>query len=131
MKETIEEQREQIAIEEIAINWWQNQQTIQQQGLCRMYFPNSNYLSLNKNEMFFIFDKENKQIAKKNRTMKQTAVEWLVQQIKDSKFLEAFEEEINQANELFEKQIINAYKEGVDGTKLAEQYYNETFKVKI
>ena len=30
--------------------------------------------------------------------------------------------------ELEKEQIIYAYKEDVDGTKLAEQYYNETFK---
>jgi hypothetical protein len=32
--------------------------------------------------------------------------------------------------EMEKEQIINAYKEGVNGTKLAEQYYNEKFKNK-
>ena len=35
-----------------------------------------------------------------------------------------------QAKEMEKQQIIDAYKDGVNGTKLAEQYYNETFKNK-
>jgi hypothetical protein len=34
---------------------------------------------------------------------------------------------IAQARIMEKQQIINAYKEGVNGTKLVEQYYNETF----
>ena len=61
--------------------------------------------------------------------MKQTAVEWLISQIK------GYESdcEIFEAAKVMEKeQIMNAYKHELDnslGTKiLAEQYYNETFK---
>ena len=36
--------------------------------------------------------------------MKQTAVEWLVENFKDNRFLSAFEEEINQAKEMEKEQ---------------------------
>lgn len=36
--------------------------------------------------------------------MKQTAVEWLVSQMKDNRFLSAFEEEIEQAKEMEKQQ---------------------------
>ena len=69
----------------------------------------------------------------KNKTMKQTAVEWLFRWLNDNQ-----EETIEEAIEAFEKakvmerkQIINAYDKGEydcgyngDG----KQYYNETFK---
>jgi hypothetical protein len=50
----------QETLEEVAINWWQNKQIIQQQGLCNIYLPNSFYLSLKKNEIIFIFNEEHK-----------------------------------------------------------------------
>lgn len=37
--------------------------------------------------------------------MKQTAVEWLLEQMKDDRFLSAFEKEINQAKELEKQQM--------------------------
>lgn len=75
--------------------------------------------------------------------MKQTAVEFLVNSLNnyDSKMIELFNKEIEQAIELEKKQIIYAHlngqaefdtqefrKEIVD---CAEQYYNETFKNKV
>ena len=73
-----------------------------------------------------------------------TAVEWLEQQL-GSKIADAnirisapkFYELINQAKEMFEQQIIDAYSKGCKNPLLysthkekAEQYYNETFKSK-
>lgn len=67
--------------------------------------------------------------------MKQTAVEWFSDEIseiigkiplsqeKEDKLIQTLE----QAKEMEKQQIVDAYKEGVDGTKLAEQYYKETF----
>jgi SMC interacting uncharacterized protein involved in chromosome segregation len=62
-----------------------------------------------------------------------TAVEWLVQQIlkHDKSFVEFYNAEIQQANELFEQQIIDAYIEGYSSNLNAgdsEKYYNETYK---
>jgi hypothetical protein len=67
--------------------------------------------------------------------MKQSAVEWYAEE-----FSEHLEENYNikitsltllaKAKQMEKQQIIDAYKEGVDGTKLAEQYYNEKFKKK-
>jgi hypothetical protein len=75
-----------------------------------------------------------------------TAVEYLIEQMKKHydefgglKYPEYWNEDFQQANELFEQQIKNAY---VDGFKecekiheeaffiqdLSEQYYNETYK---
>jgi hypothetical protein len=72
-----------------------------------------------------------------------TAVKWLEEQLKDDRFLAAFEDEFKQAKEMEKQQIIDAYKEAEDmheffqyehmyGRKYlkAEQYYNETFKNK-
>ena len=69
--------------------------------------------------------------------MKQTAVEWLVDKLE----IFATEEEMNvieQAKEMEKEQIIEAYRMGrtdqqsdkKTGTynRMAEQYYNETFK---
>jgi len=56
-----QEEHKQETLEEIVMNWWQNKQTIQQQVLCKIYLPNSSYLSLNKNEILFIYNKEHKQ----------------------------------------------------------------------
>lgn len=61
--------------------------------------------------------------------MKQTAVEWLVEQLKNGK--EFNENLINQAKEMEKEQIIEAYHEGTFATDekiTAEEYYNETFK---
>jgi hypothetical protein len=85
--------------------------------------------------------------------MKQTAVEWLENQIKNSKYYFKLMAEINsrstiaqpnvfeQAKEMEQEQIIDSFDEGKsDGYKTArewdemiiwlsaEQYYNETFK---
>ena len=66
--------------------------------------------------------------------MKQTAVEWLVENFKDNRFLSAFEEEINQAKEMEKQQIIDAFNNGyyqeTIGYNASEQYYNEQFKNK-
>lgn len=71
--------------------------------------------------------------------MKQTAVEWLENQIKNSKYFYKLMEDINsrstiaksnifeQAKEMEKEQIIEAYSNGDDNIS-AQQYYNETFK---
>ena len=64
--------------------------------------------------------------------MKQTAVEWLVEQLPLIQ-QEGLRDEIKQAKEMEKEQIINAFKEGnlYHGWALKhepEQYYNETFK---
>lgn len=70
--------------------------------------------------------------------MKQTAVEWLVEQLfktnnntTDSKKMDS-ESIIQQANEFFEQQIIETarYYFHEVGKLTPEQYYNETFKNK-
>lgn len=58
--------------------------------------------------------------------MKQTAVEWLVEQITDSTM--PAREAIKQAKEMEKQQIIQAFCCGGDGESGAEIYYNETFK---
>lgn len=79
--------------------------------------------------------------------MKQTAVEWLVEQINNDsdtifydRNLHPFEQYVNQAKAMEKEQIIeswdNGYANGYDLGKYddepnpddAEQYYNETFK---
>jgi hypothetical protein len=56
--------------------------------------------------------------------MKQTAVEWLVQELN----LYAYLSQINHAKDLEKQQIIDALHHfGIEG---AEQYYNQTFKKK-
>jgi hypothetical protein len=66
--------------------------------------------------------------------MKQTAVEYLVNQFRDAigdSIINVMTEEIKQAKEMEKKQIIDAFKSGdCNGTFEtinAEQYYNETF----
>ena len=64
--------------------------------------------------------------------MKQTAVEWLVEQLPLIQ-QEGLRDEIKQAKEMEKEQIISAFKEGnlYHGWALKhepEQYYNETFK---
>ena len=67
--------------------------------------------------------------------MKQTAVEWLESELKNSNGLpyKHFEEIINQAKEMEKEQIIDAVEDGQRTDFYvkyydAEQYYNETFK---
>lgn len=63
-----------------------------------------------------------------------TAVEYLIKQIfseEDKSFLEFYNGEIQQANELFEQQIKDAWNNGVLAKTFEiqfEQYYNETYK---
>jgi len=73
---------------------------------------------------------------------KQTAVEWLENQIKNSKYFYKLMEDINsrstvaqsnifeQAKEMEKKQIMNSWVRGVtsENNVTAEQYYNKTFK---
>lgn len=67
--------------------------------------------------------------------MKQTVIEWFSNEISEiiGKIPLSQEQEkklintLEQAKEIEKQQIIDAYKGGVVGTKLAEQYYNETF----
>lgn len=66
--------------------------------------------------------------------MEQTPVEFLVELLNNlnDNFSLAFKEEINQANKMFEDQIINAYNDGsIDLLKnklrLGRQYYRQTF----
>jgi hypothetical protein len=64
-----------------------------------------------------------------------TVVEWLVDQVNTDCLDPIYirKELIEQANAMFEKQIVNAYKQGqYDSEPIrktdAEQYYNETYK---
>ena len=64
--------------------------------------------------------------------MKQTAVEWLVEELtKQNMFMHLFAKEIEQAKAMEKEQIKNAYRtryiKRFDSLN-AEQYYNETFK---
>jgi excinuclease UvrABC ATPase subunit len=62
---------------------------------------------------------------------KQTAVEWLVNQLNKQGFAQVVtDEEIQQAKEMEQKQIENAFDDGEmnrDGNKYSSDYYNETF----
>jgi hypothetical protein len=75
--------------------------------------------------------------------MKQTAVEWLVEQLKEYKHLSYNEQYwiFKQAKEMEKEQIINSFNQGYTQCSIedlkptsrkryedAEQYYNETFK---
>jgi len=68
--------------------------------------------------------------------MKQTAVEWLLENLNSEPYSE---EEFNynrdcwdKAQEMFEQQIIDAYRFGIQDEYVigSKQYYNETFKSK-
>jgi hypothetical protein len=66
--------------------------------------------------------------------MEKTPVEFLVELLNNlnDNFSLAFKEEINQANKMFEDQIINAYNDGSidslkDKLRLGRQYYRQTF----
>jgi hypothetical protein len=65
--------------------------------------------------------------------MKQTAVEWLIDELKDNgiDYLDLAYEIIEQALEMEKQQIIDAYIEGYSSNLNAsdsEKYYNETYK---
>jgi hypothetical protein len=68
--------------------------------------------------------------------MKQTAVEWLEEQMKTWSDLPRWQRDeiIQQAKQMEKEQIIDAYWNGTidlkknEALKIAEQYYNETFK---
>jgi hypothetical protein len=66
--------------------------------------------------------------------MKQTAVEYLVNQFRDAigdSIINVMTDEINQAKEIEKQQIIDAHNDGhryyEEGGLYAEEYYNETF----
>jgi len=66
--------------------------------------------------------------------MKQTAVEWLVEQICGD-HTEQWQKEIEQAKEMEKEQIMDAHEEGfysppfrMSRRREAEQYYNETYE---
>jgi len=63
--------------------------------------------------------------------MKQTAVEWLVEQFQEWNSPRKWKEIIDQAKQMEKQQIIDAYDDGNYaygmGIKEPEQYYNETF----
>jgi predicted secreted protein len=68
--------------------------------------------------------------------MKQTAIEWLLFEIKGTKWKNANWENrkliIEQARQMEKEQIIDAwndgYREFYDGSSAPEEYYNQTFK---
>ncbi len=64
----------------------------------------------------------------------QTAVEWLIQQFSKHYAIWQLEDEIKQAKEMEEQQMLEFWNGGIDcteeGGKSFEQYYNETFKNK-
>jgi hypothetical protein len=71
--------------------------------------------------------------------MKQTAVEWLVEQIDNPHTLYWLKEFIEQAKEMEKQHIVDFFIKGqntypsehvLDNQQIAEQYYNETFKSK-
>lgn len=61
--------------------------------------------------------------------MEQTAVEWLVQQLRKDWHLEHRDLHlVNQAKEMFEQQIKDAYQTSHISMMTADQYYTEKFK---
>jgi len=63
--------------------------------------------------------------------MKQTAVEWLVEQLKERGYAGEFPPHIlfEQAKQMEKQQIIDAHISGYDSSgDSAKDYYNETFK---
>jgi hypothetical protein len=66
--------------------------------------------------------------------MKQTAVEWLTEQLEQNKFIT--KSQIYIAKEMEKQQIIDAHLDGqsfsiaIEEIDYGEQYYNETFKNK-
>lgn len=59
---------------------------------------------------------------------KQTAIEWLIEQIRSEKYIEDID--LEQAKEMEKEQIMDAYNYGCKDDYVigAEQYYKETFK---
>jgi hypothetical protein len=58
-----------------------------------------------------------------------TALEWLVDNLKKNHGLDlTLYSEFNQANKMFEEQVIDAYETSHISMMTAKQYYNETFK---
>ena len=57
---------------------------------------------------------------------KQTAVEWLVERLTETPYIEDFWGHVEQAKEMEKQQIMDAYNNG--DNRSAELYYNETFK---
>jgi len=55
-----------------------------------------------------------------------TAVEWLIEQYVNKGIITI--EDIEQADKMFEEQVIDAYKTSHISMMTAKQYYNETFK---
>ena len=55
-----------------------------------------------------------------------TAVEWLIEQIRNEKYIEDIDFE--KAKEMEKEQIIDAYETSHISMMSSEQYYNETFK---
>jgi len=55
-----------------------------------------------------------------------TAVEWLLEQYVNKGIITI--EDIEQANKMFEEQVIDAYETSHISMMTAEQYYNETYK---
>lgn len=68
--------------------------------------------------------------------MKKTAVEWLVDQLKERGYAGEFPPHLlfEQAKEMEKQQIVTAHYQGyrndIGTTEVSEQYYNETFKSK-
>lgn len=65
--------------------------------------------------------------------MTQTAVSWLIEQLKGKSQSITWNEIFNKAKEMEEQQIIDAYQQGFNNAYFSdplskEQYYNETFK---
>ena len=71
--------------------------------------------------------------------MKQTAVEWLLEELNDNGFshLDLATDIIKQAKEMEKQQIKQAYNDGkaavihIENNMSLEEYYNETFKNEI
>ena len=70
--------------------------------------------------------------------MKQTAVEWLIEQMKDDRFLLAFKEEIEQSKELEKQQMKAIWSASYENMRKTfgasnytpidfEEYYNENY----
>lgn len=67
---------------------------------------------------------------KKNK-MKQTAVEWLVEELtKQNMFMDLFKEEIEQAKEMEKEQMVDAWNSayGGDSHHDGKDYFNKTYK---
>jgi hypothetical protein len=58
--------------------------------------------------------------------VKQTAVEWLVEKLTETPYIDDFWGQVKKAKEMEKQQIIDAYNNG--DNRSAELYYNETFK---